>query len=241
MGDIAVLGEVCDTEKTQSSIWFSIKFAFTMAENHRLEVFSKWDRQFRPLTRDRSFWRSFISTITCGSRTEYDEAAVRRLLGDFSARSPRRLPAIPRSIAACLGVLPFAVCAITGESFLERVIIYWCIPVLAISFMWYMCFQLVPNFMFHEGWENYGVNNGFLGAEFDCMELRRLAMLSSGSLALLPQASNIGDQVWSCKGAVVPLVLRPSGSDFEMVGECYSTTAAAAGRKGSAEVALRLI
>jgi hypothetical protein len=120
--------------------------------------------------------------------------------------------------------------------------IYWCFPVAVISFMWYMCFQLVPNFMFQEGWNDYGVKDCFMKADFDGMELRRLAMLSSGSLALVPQASDIGDQVWNCKGAMVPLVLRPSSSDFEMVGECYSATATAtAEQRDSAEVTIRLI
>jgi hypothetical protein len=242
LGNISVLGDVCNTEKAQSSAWFSIKFTFTMAENHRLEIFTKWDKLFRPLTRDDdAFWRNFISTITCGLKNEYDEAAVRCLLGHFSARSPRRLPPFPRNVAACLGALPLAICAVTREGFLERLVIYWFFPVVIVSFMWYMCFQLIPNFMFQDGWNEYGVGAGFLLADFDCMELRRLAMLDSGSLALVPQASCIGDQVWGCRGATVPLVLRPSGSDFKMVGECYSATLAAAEREDSADTAIRLI
>ncbi|KAK0750187.1 heterokaryon incompatibility protein-domain-containing protein [Schizothecium vesticola] len=239
---ISVLGDVCNTEKAQSSAWFSIRYTFTMAENHRLEILSKWHKQFRPLTQDAaSFWRHFISTITCGSRTEYDEAAVRHLLRRFSTRSPRRLPTVPRTVAACLGILPPAICVVTREGFLQRILMYWCAPVVAVSCMWYMCFQLVPNFMFQEGWSEYGVNAGFLKADFDGMELRRLAMLDSGCLVLVPQAANIGDQVWSCRGATVPLLLRPSGSDFEMVGECYSATLSADERKDSADVAIRLV
>lgn len=114
---------------------------------------------------------------------------------------------------------------------------YWVFPAVLISTMWYLCFQLTPNFMFREGWgPRYGLGEGFLRCEFDGMELRRLAMLRSGALALVPQAAELGDQVWWCKGGVVPLVLRASGEDFEVVGECYSAAVMASERKGLKEV-----
>jgi hypothetical protein len=119
--------------------------------------------------------------------------------------------------------------------------LYWCFPVVAVSSMWYWCFQLVPNFMFQTGWEEYGVEDGFLKVDFDHMELRKMARLNSGALALVPEASYIGDQVWICKSGIVPLVLRPNGNDFEMVGECYCATVKAVERLKSTKSVIRLI
>jgi hypothetical protein len=118
-------------------------------------------------------------------------------------------------------MLPLGITVWTREGFLERMILYWCFPVMVMSSIWYWVFQLTPNFIFRQGWIGHGMYDGFLKTDFDHMELRRLAMLRSGSLALVPEASCVGDQAWSCKGGVVPLVLRPVGNDFEMVGECY--------------------
>ncbi|KAF2189294.1 hypothetical protein K469DRAFT_62685 [Zopfia rhizophila CBS 207.26] len=239
--DIVGLGEVCNTEKAQSSIWFSIRYTFTMSENHRFDIFSKWERQFRTLTPDESPWENFISTITCGSSNTYDESSVMRLLADFRSRNPRNLPTLVKSIFASLFMLPLAITAWTGSGIVERITLYWCFPVVAVSSMWYWCFQLTPNFIFQEGWEDHSVEGGFLKADFNNMELRRMARLRSGSLALVPEASRIGDQIWSCKGGIVPLVLRSNGDDFEMVGECYSTTATAVERPKSADGVIHLI
>jgi len=148
----------------------------------------------------------------------------------------QRLPPIPRTVATCLGILSPVISVVTREGFLERMFLYWCLRTVAISFMWYMCFQLVPNFMFREGWSGYGVSADFLQADFDGMELRRLAMLDNGCLVLVPQASSIGDQVWWCRGGIVPLVLRGSGSDFEIATTSATPKAAhpqADTRKGS--------
>ena len=231
--DIMGLGEVCNTETAQSSIWFSIRYSFTMSENHRLEIFSKWERQFRTLTPDESFWENFISTITCGTRQTYDERSIMRLLADFHSRSPRNLPGLVKSIFTILFMLPLTITAWTRNDIVERIMLYWCFPVVAFSSMWYWCFQLMPNFMFQE--------DDFLKADFDHMELRRMARLGSGSLALVPEASCIGDQIWSCRGGIVPLVLRANGKDFEMVGECYSGTAKAVERPKSAKDMICLI
>ncbi|KAH7152579.1 heterokaryon incompatibility protein-domain-containing protein [Dactylonectria macrodidyma] len=239
--NIGELGEVCDTEKAQSSIWFSIRYSFTMSENHRLEIFGKWERQFRIHTPDESFWENFISTVTCGSSNTYVEDSIMRLLTNFRSRSWRNLPTLVKSIFVCLFILPLAIVAWTGSGIVNRIMIYWCFPVVAISSMWYWCFQLTPNFMLQEGWEDHGVEDGFLKSDFDNMELRRLARLTSGSLALVPEASCIGDQIWSCKGGTVPLVLRSKGYDSEMVGECYLATATAAERLMPADSLIRLI
>ncbi|KAF2680850.1 hypothetical protein K458DRAFT_434114 [Lentithecium fluviatile CBS 122367] len=218
--EIVELGEVCNTEKAQSSIWFNIRFFFTMSESHRFEIFSKWERQFRAVTQNGSFWGHFISTITCGPSNTYNEGSVMRALNAFRSRSPRNLPFIPKAVFATLFILPLAVGAWERSSIygiLERIVIYWCFPVVAVSSMWYLCFQLTPNFIFKQDWGIHGVGEGFLKAEFENMELRRMARLRSEALALVPEASCIGDQIWSCRGGIVPLVLRPHGEDFEMV------------------------
>lgn len=239
--DIKELGMVCDTEKAQSSIWFSIRYAFTMSENHRLEVFSKWEKQFRYPTTDEFFWENFLSAVTCGSHNRYEESSILRLLADYNARSPRNLHPIVKSIFLVLFVLPLLIATQTRNGILERFMMYWIFPAVAMSSFWYLCFQLTPNFMFRSKWETYGAEEGFLKADFDHMELRRMARLRSGSLALVPEASCLGDQVWSGKGGIVPLVLRPSGKNFEMVGECYSTNTATHKAPKSPEVLVCLI
>ena len=194
-----------------------------MSENHRLEIFSKWERQFRAGAQGGSFWEDFISTITCGPKNgTYDKDSVMRLIADFRTRGPHRLPMMIKSVFICLFILPLAITAQTGSGIAERIMMYWCFPVVAVSAICYLCFQLVPNFMSRQGWEAYGMKEGFLKEDFDSMELRRLARLKSGFLALVPEATYVGDQIWSCKGGIVPLVLRPNGDDYEMVGECYS-------------------
>jgi hypothetical protein len=241
LDDIVELSEVCNTEESQSSIWFSIRYCFTMSENHRLETFGKWERQFRAPNTNKFFWEHFISTITCGSSNAYDEDSIMRLLADFRSRSPRNLPLLAKSCFACLFILPLAISTWTRDGLIQRILIYWCFPVVAISSMWYWCFQLMPKFMFQQGWQDLGVGDGFLKTDFENMELRRLARLRSGSLALVPEASCIGDQVWKCKGGIVPLVLRPNGDDFEMVGECYSARETGVEPAKAADSVIRLI
>lgn len=55
----------------------------------------------------------------------------------------------------------------------------------------------------------------FLKADFHHIELSRMARLRSGSLALIFEAFCIDDQIWDCKGGIVPFVLRPN---IEMIG-----------------------
>lgn len=212
-----------------------------MSENHRLEVFSNWERQFRRLDTDGSFWRMFISTITCGSGKVYEEDCVMRLVADFRSRSPLNLPVLTKSVLAGMLLAPLVIATQTTSGIVERILLYWCFPVVALSSMWYWTFQLTPNFRFQNGWEKNGVEEGFLNEDFNHMELRRMARLRSGSLALVPEAAYVGDQIWSVDGGVVPLVLRPKGDDFELVGECYSAMTRGLVGLVSSERTIRLV
>lgn len=93
--------------------------------------------------------------------------------------------------------------------------------------------------MFQDRWGD--VDEGFLKNDFDNMELRRLARLSSGSLALVPEASCVGDQIWIAEGAIVPLVLRLDRQEFQLVGECFLPTAASLKRQERAKCTISLI
>ena len=52
---------------------------------------------------------------------------------------------------------------------------------------------------------------------------RRLARTEMGYLALIPDISEVGDQIWLLKGAKFPIVLRPDplNLDYELVGASY--------------------
>ena len=224
---IADLGTACNTEHVQRGPWFCLRFALTMSEHHRLEVFSAWERRFR--NPDPRFWDELVDVATCGSTGSYEEDVLMPLIARFRTRSPLRLPTTIRTIFAGFLVGPIAIhaAAWTLEGLAVRVLLYWCFPVLCTATMWWCCFQLVPNTAYRRDWDTLGTGNeGFLRREFDHMELRRLARLRSGKLALVPEASQVGDQVWACRGGIVPLILRPTERDgfLEMVGECYSSS-----------------
>ena len=50
---------------------------------------------------------------------------------------------------------------------------------------------------------------------------RRLMIVDSGYLGLCPADTSIGDKVARIAGCDTPLVLRPFGNCFKVVGECY--------------------
>jgi hypothetical protein len=50
---------------------------------------------------------------------------------------------------------------------------------------------------------------------------RRLGITSKGYLALLPAQTRIGDSIVLCDGGQTPLILRPKGGAFELVGDSY--------------------
>lgn len=219
--EIVELGAVCDTERTQSSFKFSFMYTFTMSENHRMETFSKWENQFRPYISATTFWNHFILTITCGRINVPEETKVMSLLADFRSRSPANLPTVCGLGFLTLFTLPLIISAMTGSGIWERIILYWVAPAIVISLLFYACFQIFPNFNFPKGWIKYGLDEDFLKEDFDHMELRRMALLKSRVLALVPEASLVGDEVWICGKSSMPVTLRSRGDKFEVVGECY--------------------
>jgi hypothetical protein len=50
---------------------------------------------------------------------------------------------------------------------------------------------------------------------------RRIGRTSRGYLALLPADTVVGDSVVLCEGGQTPLILRPNGRNFELVGDSY--------------------
>lgn len=193
-----------------------------MAENHKLDTLSKWERQFRT-PQSGTIWDEFVDTVTCGSGNTYDEQDTMLTIQRYRSTSAHNLPWEVQFAYTCLFMLPLAVSAWEGGGLLRRLGIYWFIATVTITSMWYCCFQLVPNFNFFR--RDQDANDNPWRADLEHMELRRLVRLEDGSLALVPEASCVGDQIWLCKGGIMPLTLRPKGNDFEMVGECYSATA----------------
>lgn len=230
---------MCNTEKAHKSWWFSIKFAFTMSESHRLEVLDKWGKQFR--APEKRLWRDLIATATCKPHYGDDEDAVMPILTKFRTRGPQNLPAVAKGIFGYLFVMPILITLWTANGILERVLIYWMFPLAVFSTMWYWTFQLVPNFIFLDNLGEHGVGDNSLREDFENMELRRMARLKTGHLALVPEASCVGDQVWGCRGGKMPLVLRSHGDDFEMVGECYSDTMIIPKKPKAPDTIIRLV
>ncbi|KAF2114104.1 heterokaryon incompatibility protein-domain-containing protein [Lophiotrema nucula] len=54
-------------------------------------------------------------------------------------------------------------------------------------------------------------------------EHRKLAIIEPGGLGLVPESSEIDDEVWIIAGALMPVVLRPTSEEkkFRMIGEMY--------------------
>ena len=54
------------------------------------------------------------------------------------------------------------------------------------------------------------------------LQNRKLAIISPGGLALVPESAAIEDEVWIIAGSRVPFVLRlVSGDGFKLIGEAY--------------------
>ncbi|KAF2024592.1 hypothetical protein EK21DRAFT_117634 [Setomelanomma holmii] len=196
-----------------------------MSENHRLSVLGSWHREFSPTTYDQSFWTRFLGTVTCGSKTTYNEARALMLLTAYRRRSLSHLPPLVRNAFTLCVIGPFIFTALerTTTGLWSRVKLYYILPTVVMAAMWYTCFQLVPNakFMFRDRWQRDALGEDFLGKDFDHMELRRMAQLETELLALVPEASMVGDEVWWCRGGRVPLVLRRREEEYELVGACY--------------------
>ncbi|TVY84888.1 Heterokaryon incompatibility protein 6 OR allele [Lachnellula suecica] len=50
---------------------------------------------------------------------------------------------------------------------------------------------------------------------------KRVARTRTGYLALVPRAAQKGDQIVVLKGGPMPFVLRPSGKEYHLLGDCY--------------------
>lgn len=54
-----------------------------------------------------------------------------------------------------------------------------------------------------------------------CMLRRRIGMTENGYMGLLPGIAEVGDHVALFEGGKLPLIIRPNGSDWELIGDSY--------------------
>ena len=56
----------------------------------------------------------------------------------------------------------------------------------------------------------------------DAIECRKFGVTSNGYMGLFPQTTRVGDEICVISGGYIPFVVRrQSGSNFQLVGECY--------------------
>jgi hypothetical protein len=62
----------------------------------------------------------------------------------------------------------------------------------------------------------------YMNEKIFCQQNRILAIINPGGLALAPESTAIGDEVWIIAGASMPLMLRPLGKGkAKLIGEIY--------------------
>jgi hypothetical protein len=160
----------------------------------------------------------------------YPEKTIMRAIDHYHRRSPLNLPLLLKILFSYLLVAPFAIRAMGGD-FWHRTVLYWIPPTVVIFSFWWFSFQMTPNLKYRGpglihalGSEELAEN--FLKQDFEHIELRRMARLRSGRLALVPETSIVRDRLWRCRGGIVPIVLRPLKSNkfnFKIIGDAFVT------------------
>ncbi|KAH6839649.1 heterokaryon incompatibility protein-domain-containing protein [Chaetomium sp. MPI-CAGE-AT-0009] len=215
---ISALSSVCKTERAQNTLLFRLKMALTLSRSYRLDTIRDWWRMFDDGTQ--RVRNEFFSTITCGDTdTSYGvnlEASRAAIFDSPQRRGFLGLQPLLQALYAYLGARTAYLALWPGTEQL-----YWvCLNCIALPFTIFFATSVV-----YRVWPNLDMGGGgsTVAHSLHAIESRRLARLSSGHLALVPQASLLGDAIALCRGGNVPLLLRQHemGEHFEMVGECY--------------------
>lgn len=67
----------------------------------------------------------------------------------------------------------------------------------------------------------YSLENRVRRHIYNCCLERRLAVLNTGMLALVPEHTELSDVIYVLHGASFPFVLRKHGNNYKLVGDCF--------------------
>lgn len=102
---------------------------------------------------------------------------------------------------------------------LDRVWFLWTFYLLSGAFFW--LFADIFRLRFLRKYLEVSPTDGLFHKMMTNTAYRRMIRSDSGLIGLAPPLTQPEDMIVLCKGGKLPLILRPRGSDWELIGDCY--------------------